>query len=199
MHLVFPLKKLFISIVFDLPKDNCNTQKKWKAKGLQNLVGGGGGEGRRGKTRCIMGDVLLANIPFSGHFLTIVKRGHIAALLTLKSKWFDTLTGEIKINNDVLLFSATNEKTPDEKLLQYWLKLNPLPEAIALDWDDPAWLDPHFPSGIEERWFSHALAFHLRSRFTRSTIPEGKWGSTRRGDLYSFRNRSNIFLYQMFP
>ena len=44
-----------------------------------------------------MGDVLLANIPFSGHFLTIVKRGHIAALLTLKAKWFDTLTGEIKI------------------------------------------------------------------------------------------------------
>ena len=80
-----------------------------------------------------MGDVLLANIPFSGHFLTIVKRGHIAALLTLKSKWFDTLTGEIKINNDVLLFSATNEKTPDEELLQYWLQLNPLPEAIALD------------------------------------------------------------------
>ena len=82
------------------------------------MGGGGGGGGGRGQTRCIIGDVLLANIPFSGHFLTIVKRGHIAALLTLKCKWFDTLTGEIKINNDVLLFSATNEETPCEELLR---------------------------------------------------------------------------------
>jgi len=70
-----------------------------------------------------MGDVLLANIPFSGHFLTIVKRRHIAALLTLKAKSFDTLTGEITINNDVLLFSATNEEIPYEELLHYWLKV----------------------------------------------------------------------------
>ena len=61
-----------------------------------------------------MGDLLLANIPFSGH---------IAALLTLKAKWLDTLTGEIKINNDVLLFSATNEETPYKELLHYWLKV----------------------------------------------------------------------------
>ena len=34
---------------------------------------------------------------------------HVAALLTLKANWFDTLTVkrcEIMINNDVLLFSA---------------------------------------------------------------------------------------------
>ena len=40
--------------------------------------------------------------------------GYVAALLTLKANWFDTLTvkqWEIMINNDVLLFSATNEDT----------------------------------------------------------------------------------------
>ena len=121
-----------------------------KSKGFAKFGVGGGGGGR-GQTRCIMGDVLLANIPFSGHFLTIVKRGHIAALLTLKAKWFDTLTGEIKINNDVLLFPVTNEKTPYEELLPVYMELTPLPEATALDRDDPVWLDPHFPSGIEER------------------------------------------------
>ena len=39
----------------------------------------------------------------------------VAAVLTLKANWFDTLTvkqWEIMINNDVLLFSATNEETP---------------------------------------------------------------------------------------
>ena len=44
--------------------------------------------------------------------------GHVAALLTLKANWFDTLTvkqWEIMINNDVLLFSATNEETPYEE------------------------------------------------------------------------------------
>ena len=38
--------------------------------------------------------------------------GHVADLLTLKANWFDTLTvkqWEVMINNDVLLFSATNE------------------------------------------------------------------------------------------
>ena len=41
--------------------------------------------------------------------------GHVAALLTVKANWFDTLTvkqWEIMINNDVLLVSATNEETP---------------------------------------------------------------------------------------
>ena len=45
-----------------------------------------------------------------------------AALLTLKANWFDTLTvkkWEIMINNDVSLFSATNEETLYEQLLQY--------------------------------------------------------------------------------
>ena len=48
---------------------------------------------------------------------------HVTALLTLKANWFDTLTlkqWEIMINNDVLLFSATNEDTPYEQLLCYW-------------------------------------------------------------------------------
>ena len=31
------------------------------------------------------------------------------------------------------------------------MELTPLPEVIALDRYDPAWLDPHFSSGIEER------------------------------------------------
>ena len=46
----------------------------------------------------------------------------IAALLTLKANWFDTLTlkqWEITINSDVLLFSATNQETPVEQLLHY--------------------------------------------------------------------------------
>ena len=45
-----------------------------------------------------------------------------AALLTLKANWFDPLTvkqWEIMINNDVSLFSATNEETLHERLLQY--------------------------------------------------------------------------------
>ena len=49
---------------------------------------------------------------------------HVAALLTLKANWFDTLTVkqlEIIINHDVLLLSATNEETPYEKLLHYLL------------------------------------------------------------------------------
>jgi len=40
---------------------------------------------------------------------------NVAALLTLKANWFDTLTvkqWKIMMNNDVLLFSATNEGTP---------------------------------------------------------------------------------------
>ena len=48
----------------------------------------------------------------------------VTALLTLKANWFDTLTvkqWEIMINNDVLLFSATNEKTPYQQLLHYWV------------------------------------------------------------------------------
>ena len=48
------------------------------------------------------------------------KLRHVAALLTLKANWFDTLTvkqWEIMIINDVLLFSVTNEDTPYEQLL----------------------------------------------------------------------------------
>ena len=44
------------------------------------------------------------------------------ALLILKANWFDTLTvkqWEIMINNDVSLFSATNEETLYEQHLQY--------------------------------------------------------------------------------
>ena len=50
------------------------------------------------------------------------REGSIAALLTLKANWFDTLTvkqWEITINSVVLLFSATNEETPVEQLLNY--------------------------------------------------------------------------------
>ena len=46
-------------------------------------------------------------------------KGDVAALLTLNANWLDTLTvkqWEIMINYDVLLFSATNEKTPYEQL-----------------------------------------------------------------------------------
>ena len=42
---------------------------------------------------------------------------HVAALITLTANWFDTLAvkqREIIINNDVLLFSVTNEETPYE-------------------------------------------------------------------------------------
>ena len=48
--------------------------------------------------------------------------GHVADLLTRKANWFDTLTvkqWEVMINNDVLLFSVTNEDTPYEQLLYY--------------------------------------------------------------------------------
>ena len=48
--------------------------------------------------------------------------GDVAALLTLKANWFDTLTvkqWEIMINNDVF-FPATNEETPYRQLLHYW-------------------------------------------------------------------------------
>ena len=41
----------------------------------------------------------------------------LVALLTLKANWFDTLTVKLMINNDVLLFSATNEETLYEQLL----------------------------------------------------------------------------------
>ena len=52
----------------------------------------------------------------------VLKVGHVVALLTLKANWFDTLTmkqWEIMMNNDVLLFSATNEGTPYKQLLHY--------------------------------------------------------------------------------
>ena len=49
-------------------------------------------------------------------------RCHVAALLTLKANWFDTLTvkqWEIMINNDVLLFFASNDETTYEQLPLY--------------------------------------------------------------------------------
>ena len=52
---------------------------------------------------------------------------HVVALLTLKTNWFGTLTVkqlEIMINSDVLLFSATNEKTPYEQLLHLLFSFN---------------------------------------------------------------------------
>ena len=52
---------------------------------------------------------------FGGHivFLHYGGRGHIAALLTLKSKWFATL--EIMMNIVALMFFPTHEKTPYEQ------------------------------------------------------------------------------------
>ena len=51
---------------------------------------------------------------------------HVVTLLTLKAYWFGTLTVkqlEIMINNDVLLFSATNEEIPYEQLLHLLFSL----------------------------------------------------------------------------
>ena len=41
MHLIC-LQKFCISIVFNFSWDSCNSQEKWKTKGMQNLCGGGG-------------------------------------------------------------------------------------------------------------------------------------------------------------
>ena len=53
---------------------------------------------------------------FGGHivFLHSGERDHVAALLTLKAKWFATLTKTmgIMMNNVVLMFSPADEKTP---------------------------------------------------------------------------------------
>ena len=54
IHLVCP-PKLCISIVFNSSWDHCNTQEKLKTKGLYFLCG------RGGKTRCIIGEVVIAN------------------------------------------------------------------------------------------------------------------------------------------
>ena len=54
-------QKFCVSIVFSFSRESCNTQKKLKTKRLCNcfLWGGGGGGGQQ--TRCIMGDVQMAN------------------------------------------------------------------------------------------------------------------------------------------
>ena len=42
-------------------------------------------------------------------------KGHVAALLTVKANWLDTLTvkqWKVMINNDVFFFSVTDEETP---------------------------------------------------------------------------------------
>ena len=71
-------------------------------------------EGMNGKV-CFCGDNLVLT-------LTAINSSRVAAVLTLKANWRDTLTvkqWEIMISNDVLLFSVTNEKTPYEQLLHY--------------------------------------------------------------------------------
>ena len=60
-HLIC-LQKFCISIVFNFSWDSCNSQEKWKTKGMQNLCGGGG----LGQIRCIMGDVQAADTLLSG-------------------------------------------------------------------------------------------------------------------------------------
>ena len=52
IHLVCP-PKFCISIVANFSWDLCNTQEKWKTKVMQNFGG---------QTRCIMGDVQMANV-----------------------------------------------------------------------------------------------------------------------------------------
>ena len=54
IHLVYP-PKLCISIVFNSSSDHCNTQEKLKTKGLCFLWW------RGGQTKCIMGEVIIAN------------------------------------------------------------------------------------------------------------------------------------------
>ena len=46
------------------------------------------------------------------------ERVHVAALLTLKAKWFASLTKtmEIMMNKVVLIFSPSDEKTPYEQV-----------------------------------------------------------------------------------
>ena len=77
MHLVYPrpppppIKKKFVTIVFDLSWDDCNIQEKLETLVLK--IGGGGGGGRRGcgggkegmwvgeEPRCIMVFVKIVN------------------------------------------------------------------------------------------------------------------------------------------
>ena len=56
MHLVCP-PKFCINVVLNFSWDHCNTQEKLKTKIMQSFLGRGG----RGQTRCIMGDVEMAN------------------------------------------------------------------------------------------------------------------------------------------
>ena len=53
IHLLCP-KKICISVVFIVSWDDCNTQGKWETKVMQNFGG---------QTRCIMGNVEMANSP----------------------------------------------------------------------------------------------------------------------------------------
>ena len=70
MHLVYPLpppppiKKKFITTVFDLSWDDCNIQEKLETLVLK--IGGGGGVGKEGmwvgeEPRCIMVFVKIVN------------------------------------------------------------------------------------------------------------------------------------------
>ena len=75
-------------------------------------------ETRRSAVRSAVGRLAILS-PCTQKSLRTLNRPRflLAALLTLKANWFDTLTVKLMINNDVLLFSATNEETPYEQLL----------------------------------------------------------------------------------
>ena len=75
-------------------------------------------ETRRSAVRSAVGRLAILS-PCTQKSLRTLNRSRflLAALLTLKTNWFDTLTVKLMINNDVILFSATNEETPYEQLL----------------------------------------------------------------------------------
>ena len=55
MHLICP-PKFCISIVFNFSWDSCNTQEKWKTKGMQKFGGrGGGGANKVHYGKCVSG------------------------------------------------------------------------------------------------------------------------------------------------
>ena len=77
-------------------------------------------ETRRSAVRSAVGRLALLSSCTQKSLRTLNRpRFLLAAFLTLKANWFDTLTVKqwVMINNDVLLFSATNEETPYEQLL----------------------------------------------------------------------------------
>ena len=88
--------------------------------------------------------------------------GSLADLLTLKANWFDTLTvkqWEVMINNDVLLFSVTNEDTPYEQLLYYWIcysfTVKPRSTDTRLIWT------PHYSDSLLCPWGKKAQTLSM--------------------------------------